>query len=152
MYNEKNSGLESITYEGPNYKDVRINGTTFDKTGNLWITNSRIKNGLKVLKANGQWQNYATSSILNNAETTSYANIVIDRNNTKWISTSNEGVIAFNESTNTFKKMTFGVDAGNLPSADVRSVVIDTKNQLWIGTAKGLRVLSNVEVFNLTAN
>ena len=80
MYNEKNSGLESITYEGPNYKDVRINGTAFDKTGNLWITNSRIKNGLKVLKANGQWQSYATSSILNNAETTSYANIVIDRN------------------------------------------------------------------------
>ena len=147
LYNEKNSGLESITYEGPNYKDVRINGTTFDKTGNLWITNSRIKNGLKVLKANGQWQSYTTSSILNNAETTSYANIVIDRNNTKWISTSNEGVIAFNESTNTFKKMTFGVDAGNLPSADVRSVVIDTKNQLWIGTTKGLRVLSNVGSF-----
>ncbi|MFH6934344.1 T9SS type A sorting domain-containing protein [Flavobacterium sp. FlaQc-30] len=147
LYNEKNSGLESITYEGPNYKDVRINGTAFDKTGNLWITNSRIKNGLKVLKANGQWQSYATSSILNNAETTSYANIVIDRNNTKWISTSNEGVIAFNESTNTFKKMTFGVDAGNLSSADVRSVIIDTKNQLWIGTTKGLRVLSNVGSF-----
>ena len=147
LYNEKNSGLESITYEGPNYKDVRINGTAFDKTGNLWITNSRIKNGLKVLKANGQWQSYATSSILNNAETTSYANIVIDRNNTKWISTSNEGVIAFNESTNTFKKMTFGVDAGNLPAPDVRSVVIDTKNQLWIGTTKGLRVLSNVGSF-----
>lgn len=147
LYNEKNSGLESITYEGPNYKDVRVNGTTFDKTGNLWITNSRIKNGLKVLKANGQWQSYATSSILNNAETTSYANIVIDRNNTKWISTSNEGVIAFNETTNTFKKMTFGVDAGNLPAADVRSVVIDTKNQLWIGTTKGLRVLSNVGSF-----
>lgn len=147
LYNEKNSGLESITYEGPNYKDVRINGTAFDKTGNLWITNSRIKNGLKVLKANGQWQSYATSSILNNAETTSYANIVIDRNNTKWISTSNEGVIAFNETTNTFKKMTFGVDAGNLPAADVRSVVIDTKNQLWIGTTKGLRVLSNVGSF-----
>ncbi|MFH6961299.1 T9SS type A sorting domain-containing protein [Flavobacterium plurextorum] len=147
LYNEKNSGLESITYEGPNYKDVRINGTAFDKTGNLWVTNSRIKNGLKVLKANGQWQSYATSSILNNAETTSYANIVIDRNNTKWISTSNEGVIAFNESTNTFKKMTFGVDAGNLPAPDVRSVVIDTKNQLWIGTTKGLRVLSNVGSF-----
>ncbi|OXB01013.1 ABC transporter substrate-binding protein [Flavobacterium oncorhynchi] len=147
LYNEKNSGLESITYEGPNYKDVRINGTAFDKTGNLWITNSRIKNGLKVLKANGQWQSYATSSILNNAETTSYANIVIDRNNTKWISTSNEGVIAFNETTNTFKKMTFGVDAGNLPAADVRSVIIDTKNQLWIGTTKGLRVLSNVGSF-----
>ncbi|MCD0470140.1 T9SS type A sorting domain-containing protein [Flavobacterium sp. JAS] len=147
LYNQKNSGLESIAYEGPNYIDVRINGTAFDKSGNLWVTNSRIKNGLKVLKANGQWGSYATSLILNNAETTSYANIVIDKNNTKWISTSNDGVIGFNESTNTFKKMTFGADLGNLPIADVRSVALDTKNQLWIGTTKGLRVLSNVGSF-----
>lgn len=147
LYNEKNSGLETLTYEGPNYIDVRINGTAFDRTGNLWVTNSRIKNGLKVLKTDGQWQSYSTTTILSNAESTSYANIVIDKNNIKWISTSNEGVIAFNESTNTFKKMTFGTDAGNLPIADVRSVAIDTKNQLWIGTTKGLRVLSNVGNF-----
>lgn len=147
LYNEKNSGLETLTYEGPNYIDVRINGTAFDRTGNLWVTNSRIKNGLKVLKTDGQWQSYSTSTILSNAESTSYANIVIDKNNVKWISTSNDGVIAFNESTNTFKKMTFGTDAGNLPIADVRSVAIDTKNQLWIGTTKGLRVLSNVGNF-----
>lgn len=147
LLNEKNSGLETITYEGPNYIDVRINGTTFDKSGNLWVTNSRIKNGLKVLKTNGDWLSYDTSKILNNAESTSYANIVIDKNNIKWISTYNDGVIAFNENGNVFKKITTGTDAGNLPSVDVRSVAIDTKNQLWIGTTKGLRVLSNVGNF-----
>ena len=147
LYNEKNSGLESITTEGPNYIDVRINGTAFDKSGNLWITNSRIKNGLKVLKTNGQWQSYSMSTILDNAELASYANVVIDKNNTKWIATNREGVIGFNESTNTFKKITFGADVGNLPTADVRSVAVDTKNQLWIGTIKGLRVLSNVGSF-----
>lgn len=147
LYNEKNSGLESITTEGPNYIDVRINGNAFDKSGNLWITNSRIKNGLKVLKTNGQWQSYSTATILDNAELASYANIVIDKNNTKWISTNREGVIGFNESTNTFKKITFGADVGNLPTADVRSVAVDTKGQLWIGTIKGLRVLSNVGSF-----
>ena len=147
LYNEKNSGLESITTEGPNYIDVRINGTAFDKSGNLWITNSRIKNGLKVLKTNGQWQSYSMATILDNAELASYANVVIDKNNTKWIATNREGVIGFNESTNTFKKITFGADVGNLPTADVRSVAVDTKNQLWIGTIKGLRVLSNVGSF-----
>ncbi|SHG64824.1 hypothetical protein SAMN05443663_103377 [Flavobacterium defluvii] len=147
LYNEKNSGLESITYEGPTYIDVRINGTAFDKNGNLWITNSRIKNGLKVLKTDGQWQSYATSTILNNAEATSYSNIVIDKNSVKWISTSNDGVIAFSESGNVFKKITTGADTGNLPVTDVRSVALDTKNQLWIGTTKGLRVLSNVGNF-----
>ncbi|WP_202700564.1 T9SS type A sorting domain-containing protein [Flavobacterium sp. UGB4466] len=147
LYNEKNSGLESISFAGPNYIDVRINGTVFDKTGNLWVTNSRIKNGLKVLKTDGKWQSYATTSILKDAETISYAGIVVDRNNTKWIATSNDGVIAFNESNNTFKKMTFGADVGNLPVADVRAVALDAKSQLWIGTTKGLRVLSNVGGF-----
>lgn len=147
LFNEKNSGLETITYEGPNYIDVRVNGTAFDKSGNLWITNSRIKNGLKVLKTNGDWLSYATSKNLNDAESTSYANLVIDKNNTKWISTYNDGVIAFNENGNVFKKITNGTDSGNLPSADVRSVAVDTKNQLWIGTTKGLRVLSNVGNF-----
>ncbi|MBB4801130.1 ligand-binding sensor domain-containing protein [Flavobacterium nitrogenifigens] len=147
LYNEKNSGLESITTEGPNYIDVRINATAFDKTGNLWVTNSRIKNGLKVLKTNGQWGSYAMTSILDNAEADSYSSIVVDRNNVKWIGTNRDGVVAFNETTNTFKKMTFGTDAGNLPVADVRSIALDTKNQLWIGTIKGLRVLSNVANF-----
>lgn len=147
LYNEKNSGLESITTEGPNYIDIRINATTFDKTGNLWVTNSRIKNGLKVLKTNGQWGSYAMTSILGNAEESNYSSIVIDRNNVKWIGTDKDGVVGFNESTNTFKKITFGADAGNLPIADVRTLALDTKNQLWIGTAKGLRVLSNVGSF-----
>lgn len=147
LYNEKNSGLETLTYEGPTYIDVRINGTAFDKSGNLWITNSRIKNGLKVLRTNGQWNSYATSSVLSNAENTSYGNIVIDQNSVKWIATSNEGVIAFSENGNVFKKITTGSDAGNLPTTDVRTVALDTKNQLWIGTGKGLRVLSNVSSF-----
>jgi len=147
LYNEKNSGLESITTEGPNYIDVRINATAFDKTGNLWVTNSRVKNGLKVLKTNGQWGSYAMTSILDNAEAGSFSSIVVDRNNVKWMGTYRDGVVGFNETTNTFKKMTFGTDAGNLPVADVRSIALDTKNQLWIGTIKGLRVLSNIGNF-----
>ncbi|MBF4493688.1 T9SS type A sorting domain-containing protein [Flavobacterium sp. MR2016-29] len=147
LYNEKNSSLETLTTEGPNYIDVRINGTAFDKTGNLWITNSRIKNGLKVLKSNGQWGSYSMTSIIDDAEASSYASILVDKNSVKWIATNRDGVVGFNETTNTFKKITFGADAGNLPIADVRAIAIDTKNQLWIGTTKGLRVLSNVGSF-----
>lgn len=147
LYNEKNSGLETLTFVGPNYIDVRINGTVFDKTGNLWVTNSLVKNGLKVLKTNGQWQSYSMESILDDAENTSYADIVIDKNNTKWMANNRNGVIGFNEASNTYKKITMGTDAGNLPIYDVRTLAIDTKNQLWIGTTKGLRVLSNTGSF-----
>ena len=147
LYNEKNSGLETLTFVGPNYIDVRINGTTFDKTGNLWVTNSLVKNGLKVLKTNGQWQSYSMANILEDAENTSYADIVIDKNNTKWIANNRNGVIGFNEASNTYKKITMGTDTGNLPIYDVRALAIDTKSQLWIGTTKGLRVLSNTGSF-----
>jgi hypothetical protein len=144
LYNEKNSGLETLTFVGPSYIDVRINGTAFDKSGNLWVTNSLVKNGLKVLKTNGQWQSYSLEKVVNNTEDTNFANVVIDKNNTKWIATQRDGVIGFNETSNKIKKITVGADAGNLPIADVRSVAIDTKNQLWIGTTRGLRVLQNV--------
>ncbi|MGO4771513.1 ABC transporter substrate-binding protein [Flavobacterium sp. W22_SRS_FK3] len=147
LYNEKNSGLETLTFLGPTYIDVRINGTAFDKAGNLWITNSLVKNGLKVLKTNGQWQSYAMTSILDDAENTSYGDIVVDKNNTKWIANNRNGVIGFNEASNTYKKITAGTDTGNLPIYDARSLAVDTKNQLWIGTTKGLRVLSNVGSF-----
>jgi ligand-binding sensor domain-containing protein len=56
-------------------------------------------------------------------------------------------LISFNESNSKFKKINFGSDKGNLPSTDVKALALDTRNQLWIGTAKGLRVLPNVNSF-----
>lgn len=147
LYNEKNSGLETLTFAGPNYIDIRINGSVFDKSGNLWLTNSLIDNGLKVLRTNGQWQSVSMKTILSKPQDANYTDLTIDKNGTKWISMTAEGVIGYNESTNTFKKITSGPDSGNLPSQDARVVAVDTKNQLWIGTTKGLRILSNVNNF-----
>lgn len=147
LYNEKNSGLETLTFIGPTYIDVRINGSAFDKSGNLWLTNNMIENGLKVLKANGQWQSVSMKTILAAPQDASYTDLIIDKNGTKWISMNTEGVVGYNENTNTFKKINFGPDAGNLPTTDARVLAVDAKNQLWIGTTKGLRVLSNVNNF-----
>ena len=156
LYDQTNSGLESLTFAGLNYFDVRINGAAFDKSGDLWVTNSRVKNGLKVLKTNGQWQSFSMDNILDSSEDNSFGRMVIDKNGTKWMTTNRDGVVGFNESANTFKKITIGTDTGNLPASDVRAVAVDNRNQLWIGTIKGLRVLSNVGNFQtadqLTAN
>ena len=156
LYNQTNSGLESLTFVGPNYIDIRVNGTAFDKSGNLWVTTSRIKNGLKVLKPNGQWQSYAMDAILASPIDNNFGTIAIDKNGTKWLSTGEDGVVGFNESNNKFKKITTGPDTGNLPISNVRVVAVDTRNQLWIGTTKGLRVLPNVSSFQsedqMTAN
>ena len=145
LYNNSNSGLESIF---SNSIDIRINGTAFDKSGNLWMTNCLIKNSLKVLKTTNQWTSYSMDSILDLYQADSYGNIEIDKNGTKWIATNQDGVVAFNENNNSFKKITAGVDLGNLPHKDARVVAIDRNNQLWIGTVKGLRVLSSVDRFS----
>jgi streptogramin lyase len=147
LYNQSNSGLETLTFAGPDYIDVRINGAAFDKSGKLWVTNSRVKNGLKVLGINGQWQSFSTDNILDSSQDNSFGRMVVDKNGTKWMATNQNGVVGFNESNNAFKKITIGPDAGNLPNSDVRTIAIDNRNQLWIGTTKGLRILSNVSSF-----
>jgi hypothetical protein len=149
LYNQTNSGLESLAISppDPNYIDIRINGSAFDKAGNFWVTNSRVVNGLKMLSPSGQWKSYAMDKILVGSSSNDFGTMVIDKNGTKWMTTSKNGVVGFNESSNTFKKITFGLDQGNLPIQDVRAVAVDNKNELWIGTTKGLRVLSNVGSF-----
>ncbi|WP_269226581.1 T9SS type A sorting domain-containing protein [Flavobacterium eburneipallidum] len=147
LYNQTNSGLEDITFI-PGYRgDVRINGGAFDTAGNLWLNNSLIENGLKVLKKDGTWQSFSLNGILDKSIDASMGRMLIDKNNTKWWCTNTDGLISYNESTNKFKKISSGVDTGNLPTTDTRTIAIDTGNQLWIGTTKGLRVLSSVSSF-----
>jgi hypothetical protein len=146
VYNASNSGLESIFPPSPD-TDIRIEQSAFDRSGNLWMTNGLLNDPLKVLKADGSWQSYNMESILGSFFDTRFGRMVIDKNNTKWMCTT-DGLIAFNEGATTqFKKITFGSDLGNLPIADVRSVAIDNRNQLWIGTKSGLRILSSVDRF-----
>ena len=146
VFNETNSALESIFPSDPPTDNLRIEQAAFDNSGNLWMTNALVSNGLKVLKSNLQWQSYSMTGILDNYFDTRFGRITIDKNGTKWIC-STSGLIAFNETNNTYKKIKSGAEDGNLPVDDVRAAAIDNNNQLWIGTKKGLRVLSSVDRF-----
>ena len=157
QYDQTNSGLESLLDPAsPSYISVRVEQSAFDRQGNLWMTNGLIEDPLKVLRTDGNWQSYDMSSILNSFFGTRFSKLVIDKNDTKWMATTTDGVIGFNENGNVFKKITFGSDNGNLPSPNVRALAIDNRNQLWIGTRRGLRVLPSVDRFQnqgqLTAN
>jgi hypothetical protein len=146
LFNNSNSTLKSIVLNST--ENIRIGPATFDRTGNLWVTNSRIKEGLHVLKTSNQWQAYNMENILEDFGDNDFSRIVIDNNGTKWMASKKDGVIAFNESSNMYKKITDGVDNGNLPVFDVRALAIDNRNQLWIGTVRGLRVLSSTSSYS----
>jgi hypothetical protein len=140
------NGLESLVLPADlNYKSVRINSLAFDAQNNLWMTNALIDKPLKVLKANGEWMSYSFVDRTTNPKQDSYSKMVIDKNGTKWIASTYNGVIGFNE--NPLKLITVEGTAGNLPIDYVRSLAIDNNNQLWIGTVSGLRILSNVDSF-----
>ncbi len=149
VYNASNTGsdgLKSIPGQVPD--DIRINGTAFDKSGNLWLNSSIDKRGLKVFKNNGQWQSYDMSSIYEKLNVFNLGRIAVDKNGTKWLTTQNDGLIGFNENyRNLTRNLKEGADTGNLPSNYACSVAIDNRNQMWIGTNKGLRVLSSVDSF-----
>ncbi|WP_130736378.1 two-component regulator propeller domain-containing protein [Flavobacterium sp. J27] len=146
--NTGNNGLESLILSPPNpsYVDIRINSPTFDKNNNLWVTNAFVEKAIKVLRANGQWQSYSLNGIIADYSIGRYGPMAIDKNSTKWIPAFNEGIIAFNEQLNN-KFIVINFDNGNLPTRVVNCVAVDTRNQLWIGTEKGLRILSSVDRF-----
>lgn len=151
LYNNSNTapnGLESLVLSPPNpsYVDIRINSPAFDKNGNLWMTNAFVEKGIKVLRSTGQWQSYNLNGIVSNITSPRYGSMAIDKNNTKWISAYNNGLIAFNEQPNN-KFIIVDFASGNLPDKVVNCVAIDNRNQLWIGTAKGLRIIASVDRF-----
>jgi len=153
IYNELSSppnGPESQQWIPtiPNYISVRMNGAAFDSKNNLWITNSLVNKPLKELKSLSQWQTYDFVSLMENPYYESYGKMAIDKNDTKWIpSFRGNGLMAFNEKyNNKFLRIKTGTD-GNLPSISARCVAVDNKNQLWIGTTRGLRIIPSVDTF-----
>ena len=145
LFNNTNTGpngLESLVVPGsPSYVDIRINSPAFDKDGNLWLTNAFVEKAIKVLGSSGQWQSYSLADVAPTASTGRYGPMAIDKNRTKWIPSLNDGLIAFNE--NYYNKfIVINSTNGNLADNDVRCVAVDNRNQLWIGTFAGLRVVS----------
>jgi ligand-binding sensor domain-containing protein len=145
LYNTTNTGADGL--QSLSVGDgIRVNGPAYDKSGNLWMTNNFVEKGLKVLRANGSWQSYDLSNVITESTLESYALLVIDKNGTKWLPTSRNGLIAYNETLN--KSLVIKTEGqGNLPEIDVRCATIDNRNQLWIGTARGLRIITSVDQF-----
>lgn len=151
LFDQSNSGLESLISNETNYNSVRISGSNFDDSGTLWLMNSRVDNPLKSFNLDtNQWSSYDFTQIIPDGfnDELGFSDIVIGSNGTKWIGGLNSGLIGFNENAgNPLLKRINDNDVGNLPSPYVKSLAMDNNNHLWIGTIKGLRVLYNTSNF-----
>lgn len=150
-WNNLNSGLEKLDYApDPNYVSIRINGSSFDNQGNLWIANAWVDNRIKKYSTNGTWSSFDMSSVITN-EAFGLNELIVDKTNSIWIGSRRNGVLVFNENGNKKIALTSELTKGSLPDLNVRTVQADGSNRIWIGTKKGLVVLYNgASVFNET--
>lgn len=133
--------------------DLRIYGVTFDRNGTGWMTNTAGMNPtLITIDKNNQFNKYTSDIFVsNNPGSDAYFSPIIDKNNTKWFASRLSGLYAFNETkSNKAMKIDTGAGTGALPNISVRSIALDYKNELWIGTARGLRVVRNIDQFLTT--
>jgi hypothetical protein len=151
LYNESNSGLESLVVpNAPNVVSIRVSASTFDSNGVLWSLTSRAPNPLKSYDpSTGNWQGYDFSSIYNDPLTGEFGfyDIDIDNTGTKWIGGYSNGLYAFNESITNNPLRTLSTEEQNVPFPRITSLAVDNRNQLWVGTFTGLRVLFNTAGF-----
>lgn len=140
LYDASNSSLQG----GFGGSSIRIFGSEFDSSGNLWFVQSGSTNGLHRLNTGGQIQGFDITSVISDPSSETGLNKMgITREGNIFVASSVNGLIGFNPNTNQFKKIGEGLGSGNLPSINVRAVAVDNRNQVWIGTLRGLRVLFN---------
>lgn len=143
FYKSDNSGLEDSSPTIPNYATVRVSGSVFDNSGNLWVTNSLVSNNLKKMSSGSAWSSVDLSVLETNTGARELNKIIIDRSNTLWIGTRRNGVYAYRENGDQKRALTTEATRGNLPHANVRAVAADNNNRIWLGTQSGLVVYNN---------
>ncbi len=148
LYNQNNSELESlILANDPNYEDIRVGPLNFDDNGLLWTLTSRIDKPLKSYNpTNSQWKSYDFTDIIQDRNL-GFGDMVIGDDGTKWIASYEHGFIGFKESGGSVLKKKIYKEDENMPTDFTTALAVDNRNQLWIGTFRGLRVLYNTSGF-----
>ena len=151
LYDNNNSGLETLLTSDSEYESIRISDIEFDENGDLWVLNSRVDNPLKSFSLdNNSWNSYDFTEIINDGfqDELGFNDIEIDNYGNKWIASLRSGLIGFNnDSGNIRLRKVFSQDQSDMPSSYVKSIAVDNNNHLWIGTVQGLRVLYNTSNF-----
>jgi hypothetical protein len=142
LWNETNSGLESLSFVGPDYVSIRVRDALVDDSGNLWSLTGYVQKGLKKRTPSGQWTAYDLSDvILDYKQEAGYSTFEFYNKKILFFGSVNSGLIGVDISQSPPQmRRIMGGDMG-LPSDDIRSIRLDKDNRLWVGTKEGLVIL-----------
>ena len=152
LYNETNSGLESLILpNNPNYIDIRVGPSLFDRNGLLWTITALVDDPLKSYNPEkNQWKSYSFTDVISDGFSggnLGFSDMVIGADETKWVASYRFGLIGFNENGSTQLIKSISDEEQNMPTDYVTALALDKRNQLWVGTLRGLRVLYNTSNF-----
>jgi len=143
-YTESNSPLQA---SGPGQLSVKVYGLAFDKSGNLWMTQSGVTGSIKVLKPDGSW---IVNPLTTGAPVT--GDILITKTGHKWIILpEGHGLFILDdnntpEAFNDDRSMQMYVhDNENLVVTTVISLAEDLDGNIWVGTDQGPLIYYNPE-------
>jgi hypothetical protein len=151
-FQEQNSSLEMVSIPSSGWYWIGITDVKFDNNGNLWVANSSVNNLLSVYTASSKtWVGYNIKNIANDIITG--AILPIGDNQIWMMFPKSKGIMMYNHngtlgnlSDDTYLKLT---TANGLPSNTIYSMAEDLNGSVWIGTDKGIAVVSNANaIFN----
>lgn len=147
FYNNQNSSLLAETNNDP--EKVNVGGLSYDKEGNLWISNANTSRPVQVYTKNGEWQGFDPGAILNGnalvgnilAASNGYVWVIRPRGNSLLVFDPGNSILDTGD--DRYKLITNIEGQGGLPSQDVYCFAEDKEGQIWIGTNKGVAVFYN---------
>lgn len=145
VFDTTNSDFTGIS---ANSSYIVISGIDTDSFNNTWVISFLSDLPLNVYsKESDEWTHFSSLPI-NNDEL--YFRLFVDSKNKLWIplidvSNNGKGLLiidtgqnVFDESDDTYRKLTLSVDEGNLPDNNVIAIAEDKNGEIWIGTERGM--------------
>jgi ligand-binding sensor domain-containing protein len=141
---KQNSPLQQAVGDPGSY---RVSGLATDASGNIWIANFGGIRNLHVRKADGGWLSFSVPFFISE---NAVSQITIDAYDQKWIvSPKGNGLLLLNSGQNIdnpnddrWRYFRQGRGLGNLPSNVVYCTVQDKNGFVWVGTDKGIAVIT----------
>lgn len=149
VFDESNSSIGNAGITGYN----AISTMDFDDKGNLWMINSKSSVPLIVKKNDNTWASIDIGTTMKNRN---IYDLEVGNSGYIWVAapTGNNigGLLVYNTnqtiddiSDDGSYFYSTGAGTGNLPSQDVKCVVEDLDEEIWVGTASGLAVIYSQE-------
>ncbi|NMH87408.1 type IX secretion system anionic LPS delivery protein PorZ [Flavivirga algicola] len=141
IYNQDNSTIN------PFINNFYLTSASNYNNDVLWVLNGRTDRPLNKF-LNGSWTSFDFSGLIADPQSNlGFSNIIFDDFDNLFFGSFNYGLIGFNENNGTPLLKNISGEEKNMPSDIVNVVTLDKRNQLWIGTNLGLRVLYNISNF-----